>query len=71
MLPREHSMTMTLNLDGKTMFVSSTATSGVADAQTRLALRQRGARVLGRYQGGRIRRGVLVGEFSGVEPAGA
>jgi hypothetical protein len=55
-----------VNLDGKTLFVSSTATSGVVDAETRLVLRQRGPRVFGRYQVRRIRRGVLVGESSGA-----
>ena len=54
------------NLDGVTMFVSSTAENGVVDARTRLALRQRGSRVVGRYHGGSIRRGVLVGAVSGA-----
>ncbi len=54
------------NLDGVRMFVSATAENGVVDARTRLAFRQRGPRVIGRYQGGSIRRGVLVGRMSGA-----
>jgi hypothetical protein len=53
------------DLDGVVMFVSSTANSGVVDASTRIAFRQHGSRVLGRYQGGRVRRGLLVGRRSG------
>ncbi len=53
------------NLDGVTMFVSSTDDRGVVDADTRLVFRQRGARVLARYAGGRVRRGVLIGEVAG------
>jgi hypothetical protein len=53
-----------VNLDGVTMFVSSTANGGVVDMQTHIAFGQRGARVIGKYQGGRIRRGVLVGAVS-------
>ena len=58
-------MTYAVNLDGLTMFVSSTANNGVVDASTRIAFSQHGSRVLGRYQGGRIRRGFLVGAVSG------
>lgn len=47
------------------MFVSSTANNLVVDASTRLAFIQRGERVLGRYHGGRVRRGYLVGAISG------
>jgi hypothetical protein len=54
-----------VSLDGIRMFVSSAASDGVVDAQTRVEFRQRGARVLGRYRGGRIRRGCLAGAFSG------
>jgi hypothetical protein len=54
------------NLDGVTMFVSSTAEGGVVDAMTRIVFRQRGARVVARYHGGRIRRGLLVGAVSGA-----
>ena len=59
-------MPIAVNLDGVTMFVSSTANSGVVDAQTHIAFSQRGPRVIGRYQGGRVRRGVLVGLVSGA-----
>ena len=38
-----------VSLDGVRMFVSSAASDGVVDAQTRVEFRQRGARVLGRY----------------------
>ncbi len=53
------------NLDGVTMFVSATDDRGVVGSETRVAFRQRGARVLGRYGGGRVRRGVLVGAVAG------
>lgn len=53
-----------VNLEGITMFVSTTARGGVVDEETRLTFRQRGQRVIGRYQGGRVRRGVLVGGVS-------
>lgn len=52
---------MTVNLDGVVMRVSATARSGVIDSATRLRFRQRGARVLGRYGGGSVLRGYLVG----------
>ena len=55
-----------VNLDGVTMFVSSTGDRGVVGAETRLEFRQRGRRVLARYGGGRVRRGVLVGTFDGA-----
>jgi hypothetical protein len=55
-----------MNLDGVTMFVSSTANNGVVDVSTRIAFRQHGSRVLGRYQGGSIRRGCLVGVLTGA-----
>ncbi|HEY7111409.1 MAG TPA: hypothetical protein VIA45_00635 [Thermoanaerobaculia bacterium] len=53
------------NLDGVTMSVRSADDRGVVDADTRLVFRQRGARVLGRYRGGRILRGVLAGALEG------
>jgi hypothetical protein len=53
------------NLDGLTMFVSSTADNGVVNSDTRLHLTQRGARVAARYAGGQIARGWLVGEWNG------
>jgi hypothetical protein len=62
----ETAMPIAVNLDGVTMFVSSTASSGVVDVQTHIAFSQRGPRVIGKYQGGRVRRGVLVGAVSGL-----
>lgn len=53
------------SLDGVVMFVSSTASSGVVDTGTRIAFCHRCGRVFGRYAGGRVRRGVLVGDVSG------
>jgi hypothetical protein len=55
-----------INLDGVEMYVSSTAAGGVVGAGTRLRFQQRGARLLGRYAGGAIRRGCLVGRVSGA-----
>lgn len=51
------------NLDGLMMYVSSTAANGVVDTATRLRFRQRGDRVIARYAGGNVARGVLVGRF--------
>jgi hypothetical protein len=56
-----------MNLDGLCLFVSSTAEQGVVSSDTRLRLRQKGSRVLGRYSGGRVTRGCLVGTLSGRE----
>jgi hypothetical protein len=47
------------------MVVSSTAAQGVVSPDTRIRFSQRGSRVLGRYAGGRVVRGCLVGELSG------
>jgi hypothetical protein len=55
-----------VNLDGRWLRVSATAASGVVDAGTRFHLVQRGERVLGRYAGGRIARGCLVGRVAGA-----
>jgi len=55
-----------IDLDGVTMLVSTTDDVGVVDVGTRVAFRQRGDRVLARYGGGRIRRGVLVGGVDGA-----
>ena len=57
---------MSLNLDGVVMRVSATANSGVIDSATRLRFVQRGARVLGRYGGGSVLRGYLVGTIEGA-----
>ena len=54
-----------LNLDGVTMFVSSTAASGVVGSDTRLHFRQKGFRVAARYAGGSVARGWLIGTISG------
>ena len=53
------------NFDGLTMFVSSTATNGVVDTATRLYFRQIGDRVIARYAGGNVLRGLLVGRGGG------
>jgi len=54
-----------VGLDGVVMRVTATATNGVVDASTSVSFRQRGARVLGRYAGGSVRRGWLVGAVAG------
>ena len=54
-----------MNLDGLSFRVCATASVGVVSAQTRLHLTQRGSRIFGRYAGGSIARGCLVGEVSG------
>lgn len=54
-----------MRLHGVTMRVSSTASNGVVDAATRLVFRQHGQRVVGRYQGGSIPRGCLLGRLAG------
>jgi hypothetical protein len=53
-----------MNLDGSSFQVSTTAALGVVSTDTRLTFVQRGARVLGRYFGGSIQRGYLVGSVS-------
>ena len=53
-----------MNLDGLTMYVSSTAAIGVVGAGTLLHFVQKGDRVLARYSGGSIKRGYLVGEVA-------
>ena len=52
-----------MNLDGMTMFASSTAAVGVVDAATRVHFRERGERVYARYAGGSVVRGWLVGRW--------
>jgi hypothetical protein len=52
--------------DGLTIYVSSTDANGVVDPDTRLRFRELGDRVIARYRGGNVERGVLVGR-----PAGA
>ena len=56
-----------MNLDGMRMYVRSTAPGGVVSSETRLHFVQKRARVLGRYQGGAVTRGCLVGSLSGPE----
>jgi len=54
-----------INLDGRHMYVSSTAGNGVVGSDTRLEFIQRGSRVAARYAGGGVERGWLVGTLSG------
>jgi hypothetical protein len=54
-----------MNLDGLTMFVSSTASEGVVSEATHLHFAQRGDRVFARYAGGSVARGWLVGRCAG------
>jgi hypothetical protein len=54
-----------MQLDGTSFQVTSTAARGVVSHDTRLDFVQRGSRVLGRYAGGSIRRGYLVGSLDG------
>jgi hypothetical protein len=54
-----------IDLDGLTMFVSSTAANGVVDSSTRLHFSQHGTRVFAWYAGGNVARGWLVGRLAG------
>ena len=54
-----------MNLNGLSFQVSATAAAGVVSSETRLDLIQRGNRILGRYKGGSIERGYLVGSLAG------
>jgi hypothetical protein len=56
-----------INLDGLTMFVSTTAASGVVSSGTRLHFSQRGTRVVARYSGGSVARGWLIGRWIGEQ----
>lgn len=56
---------MNLSLDGAVFRVAATADNGVVSSDTRLVLTRRGSRILGRYTGGSIRRGCLVGTQEG------
>ena len=58
--------TQAWNLDHTQFRVSSTADSGVVSSETRLVLAQRGIKILGRYSGGSIVRGYLVGALTGT-----
>ena len=53
-----------MNLDRVVMHVSSTADQGVVGPGTRLRFMQKGSRVMGRYRGGAVLRGCLVGTIS-------
>jgi len=55
-----------MNLDQTRFRVSSTAANGVVSSDTCLAFVQRGAKILGRYSGGSILRGYLVGTLTGT-----
>lgn len=54
-----------IDLNGLTMFVSSTASNGVVGSGTRLHFIQRGTRVVARYSGGSVARGWLAGRWTG------
>src|SRR5258708_38801659 len=54
-----------MNLNGLSFQVSATAAAGVVSSDTRLALVQRGSQIFGRYRGGSIQRGCLVGSIVG------
>jgi hypothetical protein len=56
-----------MNLDRVMMYVSSTADHGVVAQGTRLLFTQKGSRVMGRYGGGAVSRGCLVGTLSGAQ----
>jgi len=55
-----------MNLDGLSFQVRATASVGVVSPETHLHLIQRGSRILGRYEGGAIVRGCLVGHVGGA-----
>lgn len=55
-----------MNLDGRTFRVSRTAQVGGVRSDTRLRFAQRGSSILGRFQGGTIARGYLVGTNDGT-----
>jgi Family of unknown function (DUF6196) len=61
----QESREVSMNLDGLSFQVCVTASVGVVSAETRLRLVQRGSRVFGRYEGGSILNGCLVGQVSG------
>jgi hypothetical protein len=52
-----------VSLDRLTMFVSTTAATGVVSGETRLNFEQRGERVWARYAGGKVVHGWLVGRW--------
>ena len=56
-----------MDLNGRCMFVSGTAASGVVDAATRLWFIQKGERLVARYAGGNVERGCLAGWITGTQ----
>lgn len=52
-----------MNINGMTMYVSATGTAGVVNADTLIRFIQRGSRVMGRYSGGAVTRGYLIGHL--------
>ena len=56
-----------IDLNGRRMFVSTTAANGVVGSDTRLHFSQRGARIVARYAGGNVTRGCLVGRWIGEQ----
>jgi hypothetical protein len=58
-----------INLDGRVMYVSSSAERGVVGLDTRLRFLQKGSRVFARYSGGSVERGCLVGTVAGTKLA--
>jgi hypothetical protein len=53
-----------MNIHGMTMYVSGTAEAGVVSTDTLIRFIQQGSRVLGRYGGGAVTRGWLIGHLS-------
>lgn len=58
-----------MNLDGLCMYVSATAERGVVGSDTQIRFTQRGSKVFGRYSGGAVTRGCLVGRLVGDDLA--
>ncbi len=56
-------MKQKINLDSIRMNVIETAGNGVVNHETIFKFHQKGDRVIARYSGGRVERGMLVGEF--------
>ncbi len=56
-----------VNIHGRTMYVSGTADAGVVSADRRIRFIQKGSRVMGRYSGGAVTRGCLIGHLRTME----
>lgn len=54
-----------INFHNKKMNVIKTAENGVVNHNTIFHFEQKGARVIARYNGGKVKRGVLVGNIKG------